>query len=88
MAEREIAPRAAQWDETGEVPYEAIKAMAAADLFRVTIGEQWGGLGFGDVEAAIVLEEMARFDVSAAVCCQLDLQRAAPRDRAPRAATA
>jgi alkylation response protein AidB-like acyl-CoA dehydrogenase len=71
VAEREIAPRAAQWDETGDVPYDAIKALAAADLFRVTIGEQWGGLGFGDVEAAIVLEEVARYDVSAAVCCQL-----------------
>jgi alkylation response protein AidB-like acyl-CoA dehydrogenase len=45
--------------------------MAAADLFRVTIGEQWGGLGFGDVEAAIVLEEIARHDVSTAICCQL-----------------
>ena len=65
VSEREIGPRAAHWDETGEVPYEAIKALAAADLFRVTIGEQWGGLGFGDVEAAIVLEEVARYDVSA-----------------------
>ena len=55
----------------GEVPREAIAAMAAADLFRVTIGEQWGGLGMGDVEAAIVLEEIARHDVSTAICCQL-----------------
>ena len=45
--------------------------MAAADLFRVTIGEEWGGLGMGDVEAAIVLEEIARQDVSTAICCQL-----------------
>ncbi|HLN18441.1 MAG TPA: acyl-CoA dehydrogenase family protein [Acidimicrobiales bacterium] len=71
VAAREIAPTAAQADETGEVPTEAIKALGAADLFGVTIGERWGGLGFGDVEAAIVLEEVARHDVSAAVCCQL-----------------
>ena len=45
--------------------------MAAADLFRVTIGEQWGGLGYGDVEASIVLEEIARHDVSTAIVCQL-----------------
>jgi hypothetical protein len=50
---------------------EAIAALAAADLFRVTIGEKWGGLGLGDVEAAIVLEEVARHDVSSAICCQL-----------------
>ncbi len=71
VAAREVAPRAAEHDETGEVPRAAIAAMAAADLFRVTIGEQWGGLGFGDVEAAIVLEEVARHDVSTAICCQL-----------------
>jgi alkylation response protein AidB-like acyl-CoA dehydrogenase len=71
LGEREVAPRAAHYDETGEAPTDVIKAMAAADLFRVTIGEEWGGLGLGDVEAAIVLEEIARFDVSAAICCQL-----------------
>jgi alkylation response protein AidB-like acyl-CoA dehydrogenase len=71
VAAREIAPRAAHHDETGELPSQAIKALADADLFRVTIGEQWGGLGLGDVEAAIVLEEIARADVSSAICCQL-----------------
>ncbi len=71
VAAREVGPRAAAHDESGEVPSEAIAAMAAADLFRVTIGEQWGGLGMGDVEAAIVLEEIARQDVSTAICCQL-----------------
>jgi len=71
VARREVAPRAARGDETGEVPSEAIKALAAADLFRVTVGERWGGLGLGDVEAAIVLEEIARYDVSTAICCQL-----------------
>jgi alkylation response protein AidB-like acyl-CoA dehydrogenase len=71
VAAREVAPRASEHDESGEVPTEAIAAMAAADLFRVTIGERWGGLGMGDVEAAIVLEEIARHDVSTAICCQL-----------------
>ncbi len=71
IGRREVAPRAHQGDVTGELQTEAIKAIAAADLFRVTIGERWGGLGFGDVEASIVLEELARYDVSTAVCCQL-----------------
>ena len=47
------------------------KALAAADLLRITIGEEWGGMGLGDVEASIVLEEIARADVSSAICCQL-----------------
>jgi alkylation response protein AidB-like acyl-CoA dehydrogenase len=71
VAAREVGPRAAAGDETGEFPHAAVKALAAADLFRVTIGEEWGGLGFGDVEASIVLEEIARHDVSTAICCQL-----------------
>ncbi len=71
VAAREIEPRAHDHDESGEPHREAAKAMAAADLFRVTIGEEFGGLGYGDVEASIVLEEIARHDVSAAIWCQL-----------------
>ncbi len=71
VAIREVAPRAAAADESGELDGAAVKALADADLFRVTIGAEWGGLGLGDVEAAIVLEEIARFDVSTAICCQL-----------------
>jgi alkylation response protein AidB-like acyl-CoA dehydrogenase len=71
LAAREVAPRAHQADESGQLATAAVKAMAAADLFRVTIGERWGGLGYGDVEASIVLEEIARADVSTAICLQL-----------------
>lgn len=71
VASREVAPRAHEHDESGDPPLEAAKAIAAADLLRVTIGEQWGGFGYGDVEASIVLEEIARADVSAAIWCQL-----------------
>jgi alkylation response protein AidB-like acyl-CoA dehydrogenase len=71
VARREVAPRAQQGDETGEVPPEVRKALAGADLLRITIGERYGGMGLGDVEASIVLEEIARADVSSAICCQL-----------------
>lgn len=68
---RAVAPHAQLADATGDLAPEAIRALADADLFRITIGERWGGLGLGDVEAAIVLEEIARHDVSTAICCQL-----------------
>jgi alkylation response protein AidB-like acyl-CoA dehydrogenase len=71
VAEREVAPRAHDHDVSGEPPRPQAKAMAEADLLRVTIGEEWGGFGYGDVEASIVLEEIARADVSAAIWCQL-----------------
>src|ERR1700729_2373604 len=71
VAEREVAPRAHDADEAGAVSPEMRKALAAADLLRITVGEEWGGMGLGDVEASIVLEEIARADVSSAICCQL-----------------
>ncbi len=71
VAIRVVEPSAAQGDQTGEPPLAAAQAMAQADLLRVTIGEEWGGFGYGDVEASIVLEEIARADVSTAIWCQL-----------------
>ena len=58
-------------DEAGAVSPEIRKALAAADLLRITVGEEWGGMGLGDVEASIVLEEICRADVSSAICCRL-----------------
>ena len=58
-------------DETEEFPQGSWDAIRAADLFGITIGEQYGGMGLGDIEAAIVLEELARADVSSAILAQL-----------------
>src|SRR5438105_6981400 len=71
VAERELAPRARHWDETEEFPTESWDALRRADLFGITVGERYGGMGMGDVEAAIVLEELARVDVSSAILAQL-----------------
>jgi len=71
VAERDIAPHAAGWDETEEFAEASLAALRRADLFTVTVGEPYGGMGMGDVEAAIVLEELARVDVSSAILCQL-----------------
>ncbi|MGO9344328.1 MAG: acyl-CoA dehydrogenase family protein [Acidimicrobiales bacterium] len=71
VAERELAPNAAHWDETEEFAEASLDALRKADLFTVTIGEAYGGMGMGDIEASIVLEELARVDVSCAILCQL-----------------
>jgi alkylation response protein AidB-like acyl-CoA dehydrogenase len=71
VAERDIAPHAAHWDETEEFAEQSLDALRRAELFSVTVGEEYGGMGMGDVEAAIVLEELARVDVSSAILCQL-----------------
>ena len=71
VAARSLAPMARHGDETEEFPQWAWDAMREAELFGITIGEKWGGAGLGDVESAIVLEELARADVSAAILAQL-----------------
>jgi alkylation response protein AidB-like acyl-CoA dehydrogenase len=71
VAERALAPMARHGDETEEFPQASWDAMRQAELFGITIGERWGGAGLGDVEAAIVLEELGRADVSSAILAQL-----------------
>src|SRR5947208_15891838 len=71
VADRELAPNAAHWDETEEFPEASWEALRKAELFGITVGEKYGGMGMGDVEAAIVLEELARADVSSAILAQL-----------------
>ena len=65
------------------MPAEVRKALAAADLLRITVGEQWGGMGLGDVEASIVLggDRPGRRVVGHLL--PADVQRAAAGDRAP-----
>src|SRR3982074_3704469 len=71
VAERELAPNARHWDETEEFPEASWDALRKADLFGITVGEQYGGMGLGALEAAIALEELARADVSSAILAQL-----------------
>ena len=71
VAQRELLPRARQWDETEEFPQASWDALRAADLLGITTDERYGGGGLGDIEAAIVLEELARADVSSAILAQL-----------------
>ncbi len=71
VANHDLAPNAARWDEREEFPDASWSALRAAELFATTIGERWGGMGLGDMEAAIVLEELSKVDVSSAILCQL-----------------
>ena len=71
VAERALAPMARQGDETEAFPQASWDAIRQAELFGITIGEKWGGAGLGDIEAAIVLEELGRADVSSAILAQL-----------------
>ena len=71
VAQRELAPWARHWDETEEFPQRSFAALAKAELLGITIDPAYGGSGLGDVESAIVLEELGRADVSSAILAQL-----------------
>jgi alkylation response protein AidB-like acyl-CoA dehydrogenase len=67
LAEKEIAPYAAEVDEQSRFPEEALKALNASGFNAVHVPEEYGGQGADSVAACIVIEEVARVDASASL---------------------
>ncbi|MFC4004211.1 acyl-CoA dehydrogenase family protein [Prauserella oleivorans] len=67
LAEKEIAPYAAEVDEQERYPREALDALVKAGFHAVHIPEAYGGQGADAVAACIVIEEVARVDASASL---------------------
>ncbi|MCE5198824.1 MAG: acyl-CoA dehydrogenase family protein [Armatimonadota bacterium] len=64
IAQKKIKPVSAHHDETGEFPWEIVKAIAEADLFRVFIPDEYGGMA-GDsaiMNMCVVTEELSKVD--------------------------
>ena len=60
FADRELAPRASSYDESGEFPWDNIRGLAELGLFGLTIGEEYGGSGGTSRQLVVVMEEIAR----------------------------
>ncbi|KLL09923.1 MULTISPECIES: acyl-CoA dehydrogenase family protein [Protofrankia] len=67
LAEKEIAPYAAEVDEAERFPAEARDALVKADFHAVHIPESYGGQGADAVSACIVIEEVARVCASSSL---------------------
>ncbi|MFB9931067.1 acyl-CoA dehydrogenase family protein [Amycolatopsis halotolerans] len=67
LAEKEIAPYAAEVDEQERYPVEANQALVKAGFNAVHIGEEYDGQGADAIGACIVIEEVARVDASASL---------------------
>ena len=67
LCEKEIAPHAAAVDEEARFPDEALQALNASGFNAVHVPEEYGGQGADSVAACIVIEEVARVDVSASL---------------------
>ncbi|MFJ3815644.1 acyl-CoA dehydrogenase family protein [Streptomyces sp. NPDC090056] len=60
LAEAKIAPFAAEVDEEGRFPQEALDALVANDLHAVHVPDGYGGAGADALATVIVIEEVAR----------------------------
>ncbi|GAB5374425.1 MAG: acyl-CoA dehydrogenase family protein [Acuticoccus sp.] len=60
FAAGEMTPFAAEWDRACFFPVETLRKAAALGLAAMNVDEAHGGSGLGRLDAAIVLEELAR----------------------------
>ncbi|MBI5116789.1 acyl-CoA dehydrogenase [Candidatus Poribacteria bacterium] len=60
FADKEVAPLAAELDETHRFPVELAKKMGELGLMGVAVPEQYGGAGMDYVCYAVALEEISR----------------------------
>jgi alkylation response protein AidB-like acyl-CoA dehydrogenase len=64
FAQKEIAPIAAHYDETGEFPYETVKKMGAQGFMGIEVPEEYGGQGLDTIAYVLAMIEIAKADVS------------------------
>jgi len=60
LATKKIAPHAADVDRSEEYPWDNVEALTEAGYMGMTIPEEYGGLGLTYLDAALVVEEMAK----------------------------
>ncbi|MBS0661283.1 MAG: acyl-CoA dehydrogenase family protein [Verrucomicrobia bacterium] len=58
FATEQILPRAAEWDRNETYPAEMVQAAADLGLLNIGIPEEYGGLGLGMLEEALIGEEL------------------------------
>ena len=67
FAEKEMRPVIARYDESQEFPHEIVSALGELGFMGMTWPEELGGAGLSDMEATLVIEEIARVDPSVAL---------------------
>src|SRR6201991_4205700 len=67
LCEAKVAPYAAEVDEQARYPEEAAAALLSADFHAPHVPEEYGGAGADALATVLVIEEIARVDVSASL---------------------
>ena len=68
IAEERVLPVRAELDESGEFPWDLMKEMAQADMFRIFVRQEYGGFGGGCLDQCLVMEELSRVCSGVAIC--------------------
>jgi alkylation response protein AidB-like acyl-CoA dehydrogenase len=63
----EVRPRAREWDEKGEFPWDVVRKLGPLGIMGISVPEEYGGAGMGALATAVVVEEIARHDGSLAL---------------------
>ncbi len=77
FAAEEIAPNARTWDREADIPRELVAKLAELGFMGIFVPPEYGGVGLGDLGAAVIMEEIARhcgatalmLDAHNALCC-------------------
>jgi len=64
FAQNEIAPIAAEFDETGEFPMKTIMKMGEMGFMGIEVPEEYGGVGMDTLSYVLALEEICKADAS------------------------
>jgi len=64
FAQKEIAPIAAELDETGDFPLATIKKMGEMGFMGIEVPEEYGGAGMDTLAYVLALEEICKVDAS------------------------
>jgi alkylation response protein AidB-like acyl-CoA dehydrogenase len=64
FAQNEIAPIAAEFDESGEFPIDTIKKLGAMGLMGIEVPEEYGGAGMDSLAYVLAMVEIAKVDAS------------------------
>jgi len=67
ICDAKVAPYAAAVDEEARYPQEAHDALIASDFYAPHVPEEYGGVGADALATVLVIEEVARADVSASL---------------------
>ncbi len=64
FAEKEIAPIAAEFDESGEFPMQTIKKMGELGFMGIEVPEKYGGADMDTLAYVLALEEICKVDAA------------------------